>query len=248
MGEHNKDFWKGKVVIAYPHNGNVRQEWHYSVLQSWLYDMSHDHHLIAEAHQPGLYIAGNRNANVKQFLGTPAEWCWMQDTDHEYPPDTLYKLLEVADPIKAPIVSALYFGFMAGGACPMWFNRLPSGEFSSVTDINTALQPQSVDCVGMGSVLIHRSVFTRMEEANFDPAWKWFGHDLTEAHGWPERMGEDMSFFERVYQLGIPVWGDARVCIGHKKTIDLNWENVMKLVPQRKPDEPINKRVLRAVV
>lgn len=271
--ERAKEVWAGKVTIAYPHNGSVRQEWHHSDLMAWITDMRNAfmgvaeelakrygadakeifaliesrRNIIAEVYQPGLYIAGNRNANVKQFLATPAEWCWMLDTDHIYDEFTLYRLLEIADAVERPIVSALYFGFLNGQVSPMWFNRLESGEYSSVTDIGPD-QPQKIDCAGMGCVLIHRSVFEKMEEANFDTVWNWFGHDLTEAHGWPERMGEDMTFFDRCFQLGIPVYGDARIAIGHMKTFNLDFEQVKKLVPQRKPDEPINKRVLRAVV
>jgi hypothetical protein len=36
-------------------------------------------------------------------------------------------------------------------------------------------------------------------------------------------MGEDLSWCEKVHQMGIDIWVDPLVRVGHQKTVKLRW-------------------------
>lgn len=237
---------KHRIAIGYPHAGSVRHGFMDSYVKFREFDLAHDHLLGAVIPQQGMYIAGQRNKIVRDFLGTDLEWLLCMDSDQIYGPEVPYLMLQSAEEANTRVNSALYFGMLAGKVAPMWWDRTKEGEYHTVDTILEG--SQEIAGFGMGMVLIHRSVFEEMTPHRPDDPWKWFGHDLTLFDGKWERFGEDLCFCNRLSELGIKMYGDSRITIGHDKTINLDLETFLKLADQRKDGEPVQeRRVIEAI-
>jgi hypothetical protein len=147
-----------------------------------------------------------------------------------FKPDLLDKLLSAADPAERPVVGALTFLYLELGTDGMggMVNqpRPVILDWATVGDEQGFLARASypvntlVRCAATGSaaILIHRSVFERMERAPEVAGQLWYdrlpSHDST-----PGRMmGEDVSFCVRLGALDIPVWVHTGARTSHHKS------------------------------
>lgn len=235
------------LVIAYPHTGVVRHGFMDSVIKFINFDRTHGNILGALTQQQGMYIAGQRNKLVKNFLSTPdhLQWLLCIDSDQIFDPEVPYLLIRSAEEANARVMSALYFGVLAGEPSPMWWQKTADGEWATVSTVEAGIQ--EIAGFGMGMALIHRSVFEEMAPLRPDDPWKWFGHDLTMFNGSMERFGEDLCFCNRVSELGIKMYGDSRIAIGHDKLMNLDFDLFMKIANHRKDDDAPVRRVLEGV-
>jgi hypothetical protein len=223
-----------KFAVGFLSPGQVRTQFFMSYVNFREFDLTHGNLLGAIIPQVGLYIAGMRNKVVKDFLNkTQLEWLLMMDSDHIFLPEFPHLLLQSAEDAHVRVMSALYFGVMNGRVSPMWFQRMPNGDFATVQEIREGIQ--EIGGFGCGMVLIHRSVFEEMAPHYQDDSWKWFAHDGVMYHGELSRYGEDICFCKRLGDLGIKMYGDARLVIGHEKTINLDLE--MFLAIQKMQDK-----------
>lgn len=166
----------------------------------------------------GPRIANARTELVDAFLDHPGEpkveWFWMLDSDMVFAPDTLERLLEVADPETVPIVGGLCFAGNHGGRVyPTLYVRTGNGlEMDRVDDY----PPDSlvkVDATGAACLLIHRSVFEAMAEVYPRP-YPWFAETATES----VQFGEDITFGLRAGSLGFPTHVHTGIEVLHHKT------------------------------
>ncbi len=167
-----------------------------------------------------------KTCDVKDPELAVPEWYWTIDTDMSFQSyDVLYQMLAHADPVKVPILSALYFGYMGVGdgtnVVPVWFAKTPDGRITNLKNFHSGLNELGV--VGMGCCLIHRSVFEKFGTTFAHTGWLYFGHDT--APWVPEAsidndmtvFGEDNCFCFRAMQLGIPIYGLGSLVVEHKK-------------------------------
>ena len=215
------------MAIGFLSPGQVRTQFFMSYANFREFDYVHGNILGALIPQVGLYIAGMRNKVVSDFLGTGLEWLLMMDSDHIWAPEFPYLLMQSAEDANARIMSALYFGMLDGKVSPMWFQRLPNGDFATVQQINEGVQ--EIGGFGCGMVLMHRTVFEEMAPHYQDDNWKWFAHDPVMFHGKWSRYGEDICFCSRLAGLGIKMYGDSRLRIGHEKTLNLDFDLFVRL-------------------
>lgn len=238
------------MAIAYPHTGSIPHVFMHSMREFREYDLAHGNILGAVIPCQGMYIAGQRNKMVRGFLSLPdhVQWMLCVDSDQIFTPEVPYALLQSAQDTDARIMSALYFGILAGRPSPMWWGRNPeTGDYHTVSEITEGIQ--EIAAFGMGMVLIHRSVFEQMAATHNDDPWQWFGHDLVKFQGKIERYGEDICFCERVRQAGIKMYGDSRIVIGHEKKINLDYDAFMalyRLAVEKDPD--VTHRIIDPIV
>lgn len=222
-----------KVIVAFLHAGEWESAFGESLVNLLMYDVSLHQRIVHGggwlAVQASANLAGPRNGIVKQFLSYGgAEWLWMVDSDMTFSPDTVERMLEYADPVEAPIVGALCFGFDDKGEVQPTLYGLDgtADDPEHVAVIryhewapDTMMQ---VAATGTGCLLMHRSVFERMASAQlpnrpgkkgFNDAYPWFQE--TEHDGSP--VGEDITFCWRAGLLEIPVWVNTAVQCGHVK-------------------------------
>jgi len=227
---------KGRIVMAYAHAFKGDIAFMESLLQLQKFDMRGENLIEGFCGVGGHFTTTNRNGVVEHFLKRESkpQWLVFLDTDIVFAnPEIIYGLYEDADPVERPIVSGLYFTYVATIFTACWFKRKSEefGEYRSLEQLEPSLQ--ELDAIGMGCAIIHRSVFEKMAEAyprEKDP-WQWFGHDLVQtSSGLPDRLGEDMSFCRRARELGFRIWGDGRLGFGHIKAREENVSTIMERV------------------
>jgi len=114
-----RDHTTETVMVAYPY-GQIEPRF----VKSLVFMLKHDHDHYDRVFDGGAFlqlgttnVAHGRNQIVRIFLDeSPADWLWFVDTDMEFEPDTLDRLIEAADPAERPIMGALCYALMKGDA------------------------------------------------------------------------------------------------------------------------------------
>lgn len=219
-----------KVVIGYCSPAQVHADFMESLIYLQMYDFAGSKRTVDGGGllpvRAGVNLAGPRNDMVRKFLAYPtANWLLMIDTDMIFMPDMLERLLDNADPDKAPIVGGLCFGFDDKGEVqPTLYGFVGEADNPLVVRYhewppNAMMQ---VAATGAAALLVHRGVFERMADfehpsrpgkRGFNDAFPWFQE--LEHDGRP--VSEDIGFCWRAGLLGIPVYVNTAVQLGHVK-------------------------------
>jgi hypothetical protein len=157
-----------------------------------------------------------RNDIFRLWLDTKqTDFMFMVDTDMSFPNDTLDRLLEHDKDI-------------VGGLCfttdPFLSKVTPTiAVLCPTEDGKNSLEPLwdypldslvPCDATGAACMLVKRSAAERIREAKGrDHPMPWFAHGM---HG-STRIGEDIAFCLTARALGIEVWVDTSLAIGHVK-------------------------------
>jgi hypothetical protein len=215
------------VAVAYCHTSEVAYSWHFSLLQLMVADLGTHRRvmrggIIAMRCNAGQLVAA-RNKAVEHLLESDVPWLLWLDTDMGFRPDLLEQLMAAADPAERPVVGALCFGqreLAADGmggyhtvATPTIFDWAPVGDLEGFEIRYDYPANALVRCGGTGAaaVLVHRSVFERIQEKY---GREWY-HRVAAREG---SMGEDLSFCMRCSALDIPVHVHTGVRTTHAKT------------------------------
>lgn len=220
---------KGKIVIGYCSPGAVYSRFHESMLNLQNYDDRFGHHIWNDGagripFEASANISTARNAMCRLMLETAADWLWMVDTDMTFQPDILERLLINADPVTAPIVGGLCFGIEDGRLFPTMYDL--GGTESKPEFIRYDKWPENammqVFATGAACLLIHRTALERIRDyehpdrpgqQGFSPVYEWF----QEREFGQTPMGEDVTFCFRAGIVGLPVYVDTGVQLGHVK-------------------------------
>lgn len=198
---------------------------------------------------------GNQIARQRQTLMDEwyklnnTDWLLWVDSDIVLTPDVFKMLWDTADKATKPIVVGTYFiskeseqTMMAPFPCLFtesedewnlrYVHPLPNNEVIKV------------DCAGMGLVLMHRSVVTKLREKF--PGESVFAETLLA----DKFTGEDIAFFRHVQEAGIPVYAHTGATVKHMKRFALDenyyhnfWQIQMLIAQQRKKDDRVSKLV-----
>lgn len=158
-----------------------------------------------------LSVAANLNIVCRELLADPnLQWIALQADDHVFSPDSLLRMLasmyenslDVLVPImcrRHPPFSALVFKeeTEAGYLAYAW-DEIPSEGL---------LGP--LWAAGTGGMLIRRSVLERLAEAGLAPDGLYFANTAGEV------VNEDTEFCRKLRTLGIEMWADCSVAMGH---------------------------------
>jgi GT2 family glycosyltransferase len=229
------------TVIAFTSSGTVDALFNRSLLELLLWEQENGHTRVFRPQgdiisvRSGPRIATARNAIVRRFLSTTAEWLWMLDTDMVFKPDTLDQLLDVADPNDHPIVGALCFG---GGYTTSIFPTLyVYDKEQGIGTLNDYPLDElvSVDATGAACMVVHRSVFEELAKKHAAPQ-EWFAESV-----WDNKeVGEDITFCIRARTIGLPIYVHTGIEVGHVKPLVLDSE---EWVAQKKlSKDQINER------
>lgn len=219
-------------------------------------------------------LARGRNEIVMDFLKSDSQWLWLVDTDMGFEPDVVERLLEAADPVERPVVGALCFAQRqhipdgANGFRPVawptvmdWNVIDGKGGFEVRWDYPRNSMTRC-SATGSACILIHRTVFERMQEAYGEqvrelnrergvpqelglPWNSWYSRVTNPTTG--ELMGEDLSFCARLLRLEIPVHVHTGVQTTHQKPIWLQeqdyWmQRAVSPAPEQAPAIPRDQR------
>lgn len=220
---------KGRMIINYVHNGNIKTAFMESLLQFQEFDSKAENLRDGFCGCGGHFTTTNRNEALDLFLkrDSKPEFALFLDTDVKFTPDMIYQLYEDCDAKEHPIVSGSYSTYIDSIFAPVFFRRLTPEqggnegfeEYRTLEKIEPAMQ--ELDAIGMGACIMHRSViesFIDKYGARYErDEWIWFGHDLIKTRKGMRRLGEDMTFSRRARELGFKIWGDGRLDFGHIK-------------------------------
>lgn len=231
--------------MAYVHSNDCTMSWHHSIMEMLNYDMGNAGRIMrggwVAIHSGTGGLVESRNMAVKSFLADKnADWLWWVDTDMGFDPDTIDRLLAAADPIERPIVGALCFclqevepdgmGGYVTRMSPTIYDWTTTGE-----QMGYAVRWQFPDntlvrCAGTGSaaILIHRSVFERLEKEH---GAAWYNRIPNTTTG--QLIGEDLSFCLRVGALNIPIHVHTGVEASHAK---IDWLSKRQYTEQLQND------------
>jgi len=214
------------VLVSYLHPNKVSHNFMDSLLNVMAYETQHGNNLKGRlpVHPSIINLDGARNVQAEAFLNeTDYDWLWLVDSDVGFKPDTLSKLLEVADPDTHPIVSAVNYSLQDAGSdgcggsvikqVPCFFVNDEFGAFKRGTleDLGTDRLAE-VSGVGAGCLIIHRSALIKV----YEKYGCWFTYMMTADS---DRLGEDLSFCYRASQVGIPIFVDTAIHTTHHKEI-----------------------------
>lgn len=242
------------VTLAYAHNGfEVTHSFSQSITHLLLHDVSHGEHILRGGYIPVRCgtngLVGARNLAIKNFLSLGrGDWLLWCDTDMGFELDSVERLLEVADPVERPIVGGLcfgqketledgYFGYRTSARATI-FNWQQGDEGQNIPTKFTArawYPPNSlVRCAGTGSafVLIHKSVFEKLDEA-YGPTWY---DQIPSDDG--ELIGEDISFCIRANAQGFPIHVHTGVRTTHMKHL---WLQEADFWDQHRPPPAVER-------
>lgn len=218
------------VCLAYVHDTEVAYSFHDSLVNLLMFDAANHGRMlnagyIAVRCSSSGDLPAARNVVAERFLTRDDDWLFCVDTDMGFAPETVERLLSVADPVARPIVGALCFAQREIAHDGMsGYRTVP--RFTIMDWVETADGPRFmgranypvnsvVQCAGTGAacVLIHRSVLERMRD-EMGPTW----YDrIPGSDGM--LLGEDISFCVRAGALDIPVHVCTAVKTTHLKPI-----------------------------
>jgi hypothetical protein len=219
-------------MVAWVHSEWVAHSWFQSIMAHIMTCDRIGPYTAMKCGTDGLVAA--RNKTVEAFLDSPADWLFWIDTDMGFSPDTVDRLLAAADPTDRPVMGALCFanrethtdGF--GGyrcsAVPTVFRwvELPATDERPMMNGFQPIWDYPRDTVipvaGTGSacILIHRSVFERVRDAE-DGRPTWYNRLTNPTTG--QLIGEDLSFCYRVAAAGMALHVDTSIKTTHLKPI-----------------------------
>ena len=220
------DIVENSMLIGYVSGNSIDRTFMESVISFMSYDAQNRHQVLGLATKHGFFVDDNRNALVRQFLATPAEWLLTIDTDTSFEATAPYVLFDAAKAKEAKIMAALQFSFLDNGSCrPVWFTPAKNGEVTHLGKL-TFGELYELAAAGLGLALIHRTVFEaflKIPEWRND-SWTWFGRDKYGLVGDTAHLGEDVTFCQRAKTLGFQTWGHAGCIAAHAKRWQIGFE------------------------
>lgn len=158
----------------------------------------------------GSYISENRNEIVHGFLASGGEWLMMFDTDVVINVDDFDVLIDAADVSKYPILGGKYFLAVPNGPNDTEYH-ISARKISALDPVFGEWLDNYPDngiidnlhSLGMGYVLIHRSVFERIAQNNPGHPYPWFADGYFPAFG--TNISEDVYFYDQCRKAGINI-------------------------------------------
>lgn len=225
------------VLLGFCHNGSVATPFMNSLLQAFALDSQKPDRRLVEYHDAvGPYIHDNRSRIAKYFLEhTNYQWLWMLDNDIEFPPDSLYRLLNVAETHHLKILGAAYWNQYTGTQCYLSWLLFTEEGVKALPQLPSSSDPMEVTAVGMGCTLIHRSVLADVAAAHVGDPWDTFGADVLRQGDKFERMGEDVTFCLRARNAGYKTYGLPTLVVEHHKAHKMSHGGRGVIDPPRVP-------------
>lgn len=168
----------------------------------------------------GPAVALMRNLLVVHFLyETDADWLWMVDTDMTFEPDIVARLIRSANPDTKPVVGGLCFaeGDYGGPMKPTLYN----GDLLDEVVLDYRRDAMNrVGGTGGACLLMHRKALMAFDR---EAPMPWFADEIVDGL----HISEDKTFCRRLRALGIPLWVDTSVKLGHLKELALTEERYL---------------------
>jgi hypothetical protein len=194
-----------KIAVGFAASGSVYADFAKSVMQLLIHCPGKIKDVISSN---GPYIVENRNRVVEEFLKTEMDWLLFFDTDIVTTIKDFNTLVKAADKEKYPVIGGKYFLPLGGMIRVSGQHLVPDSKLRDPGSWIENWQPNEIldnlHSMGMGYVLIHRTVFEKIAEINTKTPHPWF---LVEYRPKPWRgwISEDIWFYEEVRKAGFNI-------------------------------------------
>jgi hypothetical protein len=176
-------------------------------------------------------VQGNQIGRQRQVLfdywadKLKTDWLLWVDSDIVLTAEVMQKLWATADKHHRPVVSGVYFISKENeGALmkpyPVLFNDVSKFEIQYVHPLpdNEVIQ---CDSAGFGLVLMHKSVVNAMRSTH--PGQSMFTETADSSND-DEFIGEDIVFFRKMKQAGVPLHAHTGARVKHMKRFSLDYD------------------------
>jgi hypothetical protein len=208
---------KGNISIAWCDNGMVDGLFANALISTVLHKDEYGLPITGVLQVRGNQIAKQRQQLFDDWDTTKYEWLLWIDSDVVVLPHQLKMLWDLADPIEKPVVCGVYF--VSPNPNDPLMTPFPCIFHETTDSKNTPVHPLPVNQVikiktaGMGLVLMHCSIKDKLkssypDEAYFDTIIKGVN-----------QAGEDISFFNKLKEINVPVYAHTGVIAKHMKTV-----------------------------
>lgn len=233
----------GSVFIVQIDPGEVNGAYTQSLVKMVTYSMQFPGLVAGYVRRTGgPRVYAHRDALVRHFLNeTDASWLLQIDSDMVFHHTLLQSLISIADPQDRPIVAGhCYMLRGESGPLPTMWAEDPNGR-GPIDLISQEGYPIGevieVGATGGACILIHRSVFEKIQATNPNYPFPWYEETLVG----DKPIGEDITFCIRARQHGFPIFVHTGLDIGHMKQTQINhdfyrdWRRVRRFVVASTP-------------
>jgi hypothetical protein len=175
-------------------------------------------------------VQGNQIGRQRQALfdhwadKLKTDWLLWVDSDIVLNLEAMKLLWQTADKINRPVVSGVYFISKENEGTlmrpfPVLFDNVSEYEIKYHHPLpdNKVIK---VDCAGFGFVLMHKSIVSKMREANPGKGMFMETGDGIDDHF----IGEDIIFFRRMQKAGVPLHAHTGAIVKHMKRFSLDYD------------------------
>jgi GT2 family glycosyltransferase len=235
---------KGTLAIGWCDNGNTDGKFTEGVVSVALQCANNGIELTHSMRVQGNQIGRQRQVLFDYWADQiKTDWLLWIDSDIVVNMEVVAKLWDAADKIGKPVVSGTYFiskeneGTLAK-PFPALFYDVDEHSIQHVHPLpnNEVIK---VDSAGFGFVLMHKSVIPKMREKFPDQSL------FAEQEGLGDKyVGEDIVFFRKMKEAGIPLYAHTGALVRHMKRFSLDadyyglfwsWQALKNQIEQNKP-------------
>jgi hypothetical protein len=157
------------------------------------------------------WLPRGRNDIVKSMRG---EWVFMLDADLEFDPDVLERMLHIMEKYDTPVLTGLYVHKKYPHFPVLYSHNDQRGVYEIIAKWDEGAEFFQVDAAGAGCLLIKKFVF--------DLIWEKLNQDPFDVMN---KNGEDMSFFNRLREIGVGVYCAPQVRFSHLAINPLEYDD-----------------------
>jgi hypothetical protein len=154
------------------------------------------------------YHSMARNRLARDIRG---QWILMLDTDQTFPPDTLVRLLWLADKYSIDVLSGLYH-LKAEPYNPVIYKLNNEDRFEHIIGWGKYKEIIPVDSAGGGCLFIRNHILAKMFDIGMLPFAELEGNS------------EDHSFFRKLKSIGFQAYCATDVRVNHLRWSEVNYE------------------------
>lgn len=203
-----------KISIGWIDSGMVHGAFMKSVLEIISYASVTNNKINRVYRSGGFFVSKNRDSLVKNFLkDDDSDWLLWIDSDIIVDPIHFKMLCENADSKHYKVLSGIYFISMENDENGLFNKPVPS-IFTDKDFSISSNQLIEILYSGLGLTMVHKSVFKDIVAK--------FGQDVSihEISGSGENfMGEDVSFFKKVHDIGVVPYAHTSIIPSHIKMV-----------------------------
>lgn len=196
-----------KVILCTPYRrGDLKHEFFFSVLDLVSYTLERKKYEINLGFSESTVIYMTRNELFFESKERGADYVLFVDSDTVFPADALEKLLNH----RHDVVTGVYYQ-RHPPYFPVVFRSCNKTEPEVMEEIPS--KPFRVSACGAGFLLISKKVLNMFDGGN---AKKTLGHPFTPIINEDyNAMWEDISFCMCMERMGVEIWADPTIRIGH---------------------------------